>query len=210
MGIQQIGGFGGGVQPSELGDDSVRASVYHGESPYIRATTVHPLDATTSNNLVDGVLRLQHILLPQTTDIDTVFWIQETQGAYTSDNFNGVAVFSSDGTDLTRLAISADDGNIWKAATGLASKQLSTTLSELAAGSYWIAMLYNQSAQTTAPALACRGNPLSTGVNAAYLTGSEAWTGYVAGQSTIPSTIAWSGVTKNGTFIRPVLGLGLT
>lgn len=210
----QVGGDTYGIYgeqliiPDRLGQDAVRASQDSAASLRLSALTDHPLAVTTVNTLVDQVLRLQHIFLPATRDVNTVTWLQTTAGAYTADNYNGVGIYTSDGTDLTLIGSSTNDGNIWKATPGQASKALSATLTDLPAGNYWIGLLYNQSADTTAPELACVPPPYSTAVNSFGLGSSEAWTGYVSGNSSLPSTQAWSGVTKNGLFMRFLLGLG--
>lgn len=109
--------------------------------------------ASTSTALADGVAVFIPVYLPKDATITGVKWRHATAGNYTADNYNGVGLYTANGTGLTLVASSTDDGNIWKqSATSVASKALSSPYAATA-GLYYVGLLYNSSAQTTAPAL---------------------------------------------------------
>jgi hypothetical protein len=92
-----------------------------------------------------------YLSTPQT--ITGVKLWQVAQGDYTADNFNGVALYSVSGGTLTQRAVSINDGNIWKAtAESMITKAFAASYAA-PAGLYYIALVYNSSAQTTAPTL---------------------------------------------------------
>jgi hypothetical protein len=148
--------------------------------------------------LVANTLRLQPIFLTKRATIIGVKWYQVTQGNYTSSNYNGVGLYSYSNGTLTLVASSTDDGNIWKAAaTALASKTF-TTPYNAAPGVYFIGALYNQSAQVTAPALSQQNTGASSaGLYNLDFTNSAALNSTLAGQNTLPSPQAASGLTTS-------------
>lgn len=174
----------------------------------VRAFSVDVNNATlTVNGLVDGVLRLTGLVIPEDFVATGFTWLQDQQGAYTADNENRLGVYTSDGTDLTLVQSSVNDGNVWKAAVGQASKAASGTEAYTAGQLVWIGTLFNNSAVPTAPNLVCGPAPYSATAQKMGLGTNEAWNAYLGGQATLPSTIAWSAVTSSGLRIR--LGVGL-
>lgn len=147
-------------------------------------------------NLADGTLNLTAIVIPEASTITGVMWIQNTQGNYTADNYNGVGLYSYSSGTLTLQASSTNDGNIWKAtAISLATKAF-TTPYVATAGVYFIGALYNNSAQTTAPAFAGQSSNLFAGAVASLdFTNSAKIRGTVSAQTSLPATQAMSGVT---------------
>ncbi len=83
-----------------------------------------------------------------------VKWMPQTNGVYTASNFNGVGLYTHSSGTLTRVAISTDDGNIWKTGGGSAfqSKAFSSTYAA-SAGLHYIGMIYSSSSQTTQPGI---------------------------------------------------------
>lgn len=152
-------------------------------------------DVTTTVPISDGQIRFFAIYISETTTITGVKWFQATQGSYTADNYNGIGLYSYSGGTLTQVASTTDDGDIWKA-TGstMASKAFSSTYNA-SPGVYFIAVLYNSSAQTTAPALGGYGTT-NAGVSAADYTNSAKLISLLSGQTALPSpTQAMSGLT---------------
>lgn len=189
-----------------LGEDGVLFSRHSSATQPNLAETGTPMDVTTANNMVDGVLRFYGLWLPEAATITGVRWSQSVQGAYTADNNNKVGLYRSDGTNLILVASSTNDGNIWKAAVGVGSKAFSSTyLAE--AGNYWVACLYNSSAQTTAPQQECFPNPLSDIMNTIGLGTNEGWNGYLSGQTDLPASTAWSGINKGSPRVRAFVAL---
>lgn len=196
------GGVAGGCAELVLGSQASAAA-----DP-IRAFSLDVNNATlTANGLVDGVLRLTGLVIPEDFVATGFTWLQDQQGSYTADNENRLGVYTSDGTDLTLVQSSASDGNVWKAAVGQASKAASATRNYYAGDIVWIGTLLNNSAQVTAANLVCGPAPYSATAQKLGLGTSEAWNAYLVAQTTLPESIAWSAVTSSGLRIR--LGVGL-
>jgi hypothetical protein len=72
-------------------------------------------------------------------------------GSYTADNYNGIALYSFSNGVITKISETANDGTIWATtANTIGIKNLPSPVT-IAPGYYYIAILYNSSAQTTAP-----------------------------------------------------------
>ena len=126
----------------------------------------------------------------------SVRWFQTVNGSYTANNYNGVGLYSVSGGTLTLVASSTNDGNIWQQGSQWQSKAFSSTYSA-SAGIYYIAVVRNSSAQTTAPSVGIIGSGSSTydGTGGFDYTNNNKTFGIVSSQTTLPSTQALSGVT---------------
>jgi hypothetical protein len=79
----------------------------------------------------------------------------QTQGAFTPDQENSIAIFSLSNGTCTKVATTANVGTLWSAsANGTQTVALSTPY-EASPGLYVVCILYNNSAQTTAPKIYC-------------------------------------------------------
>lgn len=147
---------------------------------------------TTNQTLADGTAYWVAVYLPVGGTITGVKYVQRTQGGYTADNYNGIALYSVSGTTYTKVASTTDDGNLWKA-TGysLVTKAFSSAYTA-AAGLYMVAFVYNSSAQTTAPNI--YGWNGAVGVSQ-LITGSHKVCGTVATQNTLPDTEVAADIT---------------
>lgn len=110
---------------------------------------------TTNMAHADSSQYMIAVFVDRPVTLTGVGFVIVTPGDYTSDNYNGIGLYSiTVGTgDLNLVASSTDDGNIWKAAIGYVTKAF-TTPYVAPRGVYYISALYNQSAQVTAPVLA--------------------------------------------------------
>jgi hypothetical protein len=132
---------------------------------------------TTNKALADGVALWQSFYLPVADTITGIRFIQRTQGGYTAADSNCVALYSVSGTTYTRVAMSANNGDLWKGSGySLQTVAFSSTY-VAAAGKYMVCMTYNQSAETTAPNIYCWNasvgvSQLLTGTNAHKLSGT--------------------------------------
>jgi hypothetical protein len=132
--------------------------------------------------------------LSDTTEVTGVGFLQETQGNYTADNYNGFAIYSVSGTNYTKIDSTANDGNLWKtAANTSATRAFSAGPHELNPGIYYVFLVYNSSAQTTAPKIYFNDD-LSNAV-VSGLTGTNKIAGTVTAQTTPPITEAGGDVT---------------
>lgn len=179
-------------------NDDVAIKTYQALGSTIKAQTLgmNPVLMSGSVSLTDNVARYIAVYLPKPQTITGVKWYQRIQGSYTADQNNYVALYSYSGGTLTQVAISANDGTIWKAAADTYGSAAFTAPYAAAAGVYFVGLLYNSSAQTTAPQLAQIGSaPSNLAMMAMDFTNSAKLTGTVSAQNTLPSSQASSGIT---------------
>ena len=145
----------------------------------------------TGTGLFNQRLSFIAVYVPKSMTITGVKWVQNVTGVYTANNYNGVGLYTYSSGTYTLVASSTNDGNIWKPASlnTLISKSFSSTYSANA-GVYFIAALYCQSAQTTAPAVI--STPSTYGTWAMDFTNSAKIQGLLFSQPSFPSTFAAS------------------
>jgi hypothetical protein len=153
---------------------------------------------TTNANLSDTNVQLAAVYLPLDATITGVKFLQGTQGAFTGDQTNAIGLYSYSGGTLTKQAESANNANIWKGTSNTWQTVAFGTPYAAAAGIYFVALLYNQSAQTTAPAL---GVIAASGTNANVFdfTNSARLHGVHNTQTTLTATIASSSLSNTST-----------
>lgn len=97
-------------------------------------------------------LQLKAVYLEKPATITGVSFLQAVQGAYTAQNYSGFGLYTYVAGVLTLVASSTNDTALFKQAGGAAlfKKAFSATYAA-AAGVYYIGMLWDRSAQTTAP-----------------------------------------------------------
>jgi hypothetical protein len=103
--------------------------------------------------LADGTMNFVPVYLPKDATVTGVKFYQNTQGNFTGNNTNSISLYSYSGGTLTKVAESANDENIWKAASGSWQTTPFASTYAAAAGIYFVGLLYNNSAQTTAPSI---------------------------------------------------------
>lgn len=151
------------------------------------------LNVTTTLVMNNQQTRIVGVWIPKATTITGVKWRQATQGAYTANNYNGVALYSISAGLMTQVAVSTDDGNIWKA-TGdtVASKAFASTYSAQP-GLYFIQAFYCSSAQVTQPVIGALPASASVTVETMDFTNSVKMNGVIT-QTSAPATLAMSSV----------------
>lgn len=160
----------------------------------IKASTM-PVDrVVTTYTLVDTRMDVQAIYIRESMTLTGVKWFQLVQGNYTADNYNGVGLYSYDGAGtLTLVASSTDDGNIWKgAANSMQSKAFSSTYNATP-GVYFIALMYNNSSQTTAPTIGAASGLTNNNIQAVDFTNSAKFRANRGSLSSFPATQAMTG-----------------
>jgi hypothetical protein len=186
-------------------DDNPEIKLLQGLGSQIKAQTFNAVEATTTTGLVDGTARLNPVYLAKGQTITGVEYYQTTQGVYTSDNNNQVALYTVNAATgvLTRVAISNNDGtNIWKQAANVTYKVPFSSPYVASAGVYYIGFLYNTSAQSTQPFILAKSaaqNPAQAALdNTGSLTKSmtafaqtELATTYTASTLTTAATNPW-------------------
>jgi hypothetical protein len=154
-------------------------------------------DGGESLSLTDG--RVYYVLVDiyEAATIANVNFIQVTAGNYTADENNYIGLFTVDGDTLTQVAITANNGNLWKGTAGSFQTAAFVTPYEATAGVHAIGFIYSSSAQTTAPQIAGAGNVgyMITGLLPNHIALVE----YVATQTALPATYVYTGTNNPGT-----------
>jgi hypothetical protein len=155
-------------------------------------------EATNNIGFADNFANYNAIWVAETFTPTGVAWYQTTQGNYTSDQNNKVGVFSESGGTLTKLAESTNDGNLWKGASGTFQKKAFNAAVPLTGGrTYFIATLYNSSAQVTAPVIRAN-NDIVQNLSALDFTNSNKLTGFKNATNDLPASIAMSTINGSG------------
>lgn len=153
----------------------------------IRALPIVPMMSfTVGQALSDAVSRWTIIRVDETFSCTGVMTMQETQGVYTGNAYNGLALYSISGTTYTKIDTTANDANIWTAADdAIITKTWAGGAHTLTPGYYIIMLVYNQSAQTTAPKLYGAYNPMWAFYNT-YLPDAKEVMGTISAIATPP------------------------
>lgn len=151
--------------------------------------------ATSLFSLVSQKSSWFAIYIPKSTTLTGVATIIKTAGVYTAGTYNGVGLYSASSGTLTEVASSTDNSTLWTASPGYLKIPFSSTYTA-SPGLYYVCLLYQSSAETTAPALAAAGS-LSLGAYTADFTNGNVLYGIKNSVTTLPSTQALSGVTAS-------------
>jgi len=156
-----------------------------------------PFIANTANKLAlaSGTLRFVPIMFHTNFTATGVGILLETQGNFTGDATNSVALFSDSSGTLSKIAETANDPNIWKAATTTSTKwPFASTVAVNANQVYWLGLLYHQSAEVAAPAL-----PAPVAVNSVMgvLDAGTRYIGHISAAGSQPTSQARSGFSTS-------------
>jgi hypothetical protein len=155
---------------------------------------------TTTSIMSNSTLLISLYYLPTAQTITGVKWAQTITGVYTANNYNGVALYSYSGGTCTLVASSTNDGTIWSTGSAVwRSKAFSSTYSA-SAGIYFVAFLYNQSAQTTAPTLAA-GASTSSNSGLVDFTNSAKVSSTLSAQTSLPLSFAMSSTNNQTVYL---------
>jgi len=145
-------------------------------------------------------------MLIRFTKADTILglkWFQGTQGNYTANNYNGVFIGTLSAGNITVVASSTTDGNIWKGANNtMQSKAFSAGYAVTANTTYVVGAVYSSSVQVVLPTIYGLASTATTAQTAADFANSVKLYGTKSGVTAVPTTQAWSGLT--GSNIQPV------
>lgn len=142
----------------------------------------------TGKSMGDGTMYLMAVYLPYDATINGAMWFQNTQGSYTADNNNKVALYTKSGSTYTRVAQSSNDGNLWKGASGTWQAKAFSAQYNATAGLYYVAFLANWSAVSTVPVLGSTANQLAV-YRRFDLTLGLGLSADASGQTDMPSSI---------------------
>lgn len=175
-------------------EDAVVDAIRDFGSPLIGVSI--PLIANASKSMSDGRAYYQLVRAVVTDTVNHINFVQAVQGDYTADNNNYAAIYTESGGTLTQVAISANNGNLWKAAANaIVTVDLTTGYVVTAGQEYVVAWCYNSSAQTTGPSLAGSDNVAAL-LNYG-MTNSKGVMGYTVSTTELPASIASSSLTKS-------------
>lgn len=171
-------------------------------SGVIAQTVDFPLQyCNVASGLTDGQIRFIAVQLPVSTTLTGIKVYVRTLGVYTGDNNNIVGLYSyAAGTGtLTLVASSSNSSTLWTSAANAVQNIPFSSTYAAQPGTYYVALLYNRSAQTTAPAFAS-GTALNNAAMAGTAFGfsnSAKLYGTVNTQTSLPATIAMTSITAS-------------
>lgn len=147
----------------------------------------------TGNNLADSRQYFTIFRITESTPITGVKFALSVQGVYTADNVNSIALYKVNGTSWDKVAETANNGDLWKATSATLTTVPFTTNYSASPGWYFVAHIYNSSAQTTAPAM------YSMEVYQPWFCdiGTVKLSSYLAAQTSHAATITNASVTRN-------------
>jgi len=190
---------GAGLSPyfQDSYDDAIYAMRQLGSSLIAQPILANLFTASTPQNMSDGQLRVVAARVNQTTTVTGVAFWQRTTGDYTATDNNRVGLYTIANGTLTLVASSANDGDLWKSGTTAISKKAFSTPYVAQPGVYFIAALYNQSAQVTQPTLSM-ASLVSAIQGEVDLANSAKLSAVLAAQADLPSSVAMSTMTVAG------------
>lgn len=140
--------------------------------------------------LIDGDVQQVIFKIDKETAITGVGFISNVQGVFTEDNENAIALYSVASGVYTQVAKTANSGAIWKAAAGAKVETAFAVPVTLQPGIYVAALLYNNSAQTTAPKIYMHS---TSNLRAELVLGnSMKLSGKIASQTALPTSTTGS------------------
>jgi len=160
----------------------------------IKTFTIDKVLASSGTALTDNAIRYVALqVFEASTTISNFVFYSKVQGNFTGDNTNGLALYSYSAGTMTKIGETANDEAIWKnTANTFVTVALATPVA-VTSGTYYVGLIYNQSAQTTAPQIDMTsiGTPNASQSNVLF-TNSAFTTGQITGQNSFPSTQATS------------------
>jgi hypothetical protein len=150
---------------------------------------------TASLSLSDNSARFIVVYVPTATTITGVKWYQVTQGVYTADQTNQIGLYSISAGSMTLVASSANNGNLWKGTSQTWVNEAFSSPYSASAGVYVIGMVYNSSAQTTAPAIGAATALQSAVAGTNDFANSVKINGNLVTQNSLPASTAMSSIS---------------
>lgn len=145
------------------------------------------MDASSSKTLTDAELFVTAVYLPEDMTITGARFSLAIQGDYTADNNNRIGLYKVSGTTATLVASTVNNGDLWKGAQYAWTNHPFSSTYSAEKGAYYIAFLYNNSAEVTAPRIYC-GEPITLAHQSSFMGNSVKVKGTLADQSDLPSS----------------------
>lgn len=154
---------------------------------------------STNSSIVNGVSRWIAINIPVARTITGIYWYQWTKGSYTSANNNRIGLYSYAGGTCTPVASTTHDAALWSTyGNDAVGNKDFTTPYPAAAGTYYVCLLFCQSALTTAPLLGVQPSHRSSGWN---FTNNAKLAAEVSGLTDLPGSQATSGFVPRAEYV---------
>jgi hypothetical protein len=158
----------------------------------IKAEVVDANLCSVNNNLGNSQALLQSIWLPQAQTLTGAAFVTTIAGNYTSNNFNGVALYTYSSGVLTRVAVSGNSDNTAFTSTGFHKVPFTSTYSA-SPGLYYVGLLFCEASQITAPGILSPATPYTSSALSLDLSGNAVSQMLVGnGVSSFPSSITIS------------------
>lgn len=186
----------------KVAPDAIRNMTLMGSSYKAMSFMCNPTDGGGTSPMAAGSIKFIAVYLESEQTITGVKLVLSTAGDYTASNYNGIGLYNvtSAGDSIQLVASSTDDGTIWKTtASTLLTKALSTPY-VAAAGLYYVALLYNSSAQTTAPVNSVKsmGNAIHSTLD---YTNAKFLAGILAGKTSLTAKIKFTAISPGSTIV---------
>lgn len=145
------------------------AAPYMGATPKVLPLGLDFQQLTTTFTLSDQTARFIPFFVYTSCDLTGVWFYQSTQGNYTGDEVNGMALYSYDGAgNLTKVAETTNDADFWKGASATWIQKAFSAVYTATPGMYWVEFVYNVSSQTTAPIIGAAANGNTVAMNTLF------------------------------------------
>ena len=167
------------------------------------AETVPVRSITQSVNLTDGRCELHAIYIDREATLSIIKWYNSVNPNFTADNSNRVGIYSVNvSTKVATLVSGSPSAALtWNPASGVNTWTTRDISASVTPGWYYIAALYNSSAQTTAPGTGSAPSLTNAAVNT--LITSLPISAYVtASQTDLPASINLATDITNNTVVR--------
>ena len=173
----------------------------------VKAWTTDPFTASGTATLTDAQQLFASIFIDEKCTLTGVRYMMNTAGNFTGDNTNSIQLYSINASTglKTKLAETANDQNIWKATANTLATANFTASVTVNPGVYYIALLYNNSIQTTAPIIRTAVALGNSNQPAWDLPFSMKTTSVINGQTAAQATLASSATA--GITTRPLIGV---
>jgi hypothetical protein len=180
---------------ADIQEDSLNAYAALGGAVVAQVIGGHISNITNFRTMQDNGTDFTAIYIHRAMTVTGVKFFQATQGVYTADNNNKIGLYSYSGGTLTKVAESADNGNLWKGTPNNWRTQAFSSPYVASPGLYFVSALYNQSAQTTAPTIGAMAPVLNATVSTMDFTNSATFTGLAPTTNDLPASQSIGGLT---------------
>lgn len=159
------------------------------------------MDIVRSQGMTDGTLYIIGTFINATTRLTGMLAFQTVAGNYTADNYNGMALYKWNGTNIVLVAQTANDAAIWTTTSNTWRQKAFTTPYNAQAGVYYMAALYNSSAQVTAPSLGGMALMQNAGTFDTVIPANTAPYMTRTSVTSLPNPIVTPGAINNGIYL---------